>query len=358
MHISHLHKIALFYLLKWLHRNKYYNWYVFSKKLSHLWQEEVEKHYTYDSPSHSIATDEGNKKTVIAMFNGWVESGGWADRLKGILSTYILCKENHWDFRLHYVHPFNIDMYLVPNTYDWSIKASDISYDRHITEPVAMETGSDSMYHARKQKDWLKKKIEHSDAKQVHVYTNAMFAYADDYCKAFHELFKTSDKLEHRLCKLSELLGKDYVSVSARFLNALGDFNDTAKVEPLPDDKKHLLISECLRQIKKIHEAHPDKTVLVNSDSITFLNASVQLPYTRRIDGTIVHFDTANGNDYSTFEKTFIDFFLISRASCVYRLKTQWMHNTGFPYAASRISGTPFHSIKFNLQEETRLSSL
>lgn len=348
MHINTIYRIAHHHLHSWLQGNNYYNWYIFSSRLSHIWQKEVEKHYI-GTPATSVTGDSG-KKMVVAVCNGWVESGGWADRLKGILSTYILCKENNWDFRLHYVHPFNIELYLTPNTYDWRINANELSFDLSTAEPIAMEIGSDSAYQARKQKEWLKRKIERSATRQVHIYTNAMFAYTDDYSKVFHELFKTSDRLEERLKHLAESLGKEYVSVSARFLNSLGDFNDTVQVEPLPEDKKRALINECLNQIRKLHKAHPDKVILVNSDSRTFLQASQQLPYTKHIDGNIVHFDTAEGNGYDTFEKTFIDFFLISRASCVYRLKTQWMHNTGFPYAAARINNTPFRSITFNLQ--------
>ncbi len=347
MHLNTTYKIAHHYLSCWLQGNKYYNWYIFSSRLSHIWQKEVEKHYT-GTPA-TPAANGSHKKIVVAVCNGWVESGGWADRLKGILSTFILCRENHWDFRLHYVHPFNIEMYLTPSTYDWRISTDDLSFDLSTAEPIALEIGSDSAYQARKQKEWLKRKIERSAARQVHVYTNAMFAYTDDYSKAFHELFKTSDRLEARLKDLTESLGKEYISVSARFLNALGDFNDTVQVEPLPEDKKHALIEGCLNQIRGLHKAHPDKAILVNSDSNTFLQASQQLPYTKHIDGNIVHFDTAEGNGYDTFEKTFIDFFLISHATCVYRLKTRWMHNTGFPYAAARINNTPFSSITFNL---------
>ena len=38
---------------------------------------------------------------------------------------------------------------------------------------------------------------------------------------------------------------------------------------------------------------------------------------------------------------------MIANASAVYRLETQWMHSSGFPYSAAKIYDKPFHSIKF-----------
>lgn len=350
MRLENIHTILRHYISKMLLSNDHYNWYVFSRHLSRLWQKEVDKHYsTQAAPDNSTKAD-ARSKTVIAVFNGWLESGGWADRLKGIISTYILCKENGWNFKILYTHPFNLEQYIGIGTYDWRIAEKDIIYSRPYAEPIALETGSDSAYHARKQKEWLREKIKQSSAEQVHVYTNAMFAYFDDFGKAFHELFSTSDRLEDKLQHLAHTLGDEYTSVSARFLNTLGDFHDTVQVEPLPALKRQMLIDSCIRQIKQIHHNHPDKTILVNSDSKTFLDATEDLPYTRRISGNIVHFDTADKHDYDTFEKTFIDFFLISRASCIYRLKTKWMHSTGFPYAASLINKRPFRNIAFTLK--------
>ena len=352
MQLSHLYNIAKAYVHRWMLQNKYYNWYVFSRHLSDLWQKEVEKHYTGKHTERNKTYAGSHHKTVIAIFNGWVESGGWADRLKGILSTYLLCKENGWDFKLYYVHPFRLETYLTPGTYDWRIADDGVHFDFSKARPIALEIGSDSPYQAKKQKEWLRRQIEQAPTEQVHVYTNAMFAYTDNYGQAFHELFTTTDRLEKRIQECMELLSPPYISISARFLNSLGDFCDTMLVEPLPPDKRKLLIDGCMQQIERIHKLHPGMTLLINSDSQAFLRLTDSLPYAIHINGNIVHFDTVQQNsDYDAFEKTFIDFFLISRAQGVYRLRTQWMHKTGFPYAASRINDVSFFSIDFRLQQ-------
>ena len=64
--------------------------------------------------------------------------------------------------------------------------------------------------------------------------------------------------------------------------------------------------------------------------------------------GRMVHFDINNpDHSYELYEKTFVDFMLIAEATHIYRLETRWVRNSGFPYAASKVYGHPFHSICF-----------
>lgn len=330
--------------------NKHYNWYVFSQQLSRAWQRQLSARYPMvGGRVPSLAAT----KTVVAMCNGWVESGGLADRLRGVVSTYQVCKEagSSLDFRIHFVHPFPLDMFLVPNTYDWRISDADLCYTQPATTPVALEIGSDHHYQALKQKVWLQQHIAQATGTQVHVYTNAMFAYYADYGTAFRELFKPSPQLQHAIDAQLQRLGTDYVSVSTRFMGSLGDFQDTLAVSELPTQLQHQLIERCIEQVEQIHQTHPNSQILVNSDSAKFLARASQLPYVYIIDGQIHHLDVSTATDdlYETFEKTFLDFFLIAHAAHIYRLKTRWMHSTGFPYAASMVYGHPFHNIDFNL---------
>ena len=117
--------------------NKHYNWHVFSRHLSNIWQKEVERHYSMQVSQYNRTNSSSGRKTVIAMYNGWIESGGWADRLKGIISTYILCKENGWNFKILYVHPFHLEQYIGTGTYDWHIAEEDVVYVRPYAEPIA-----------------------------------------------------------------------------------------------------------------------------------------------------------------------------------------------------------------------------
>lgn len=63
------------------------------------------------------------------MIDGRIRHGGLCDRLCGIVSTYICCKENNIDFRLFFNYPYNIENYLIPNSYEWRIKENEISFN-------------------------------------------------------------------------------------------------------------------------------------------------------------------------------------------------------------------------------------
>lgn len=331
-----------------LKSNRYYNWYVFCRRLSNEMEQTIMPHYTQEGNHEKVCGSE-----VVVIHNGWTESGGLADRLRGIVSTFLLCKEIGRDFRIMFTHPFPLEMFLQPNTYDWRIHEENVRFSLSQASPVFLEIGSESRWQSIEQKKFLRKHITEACEKQVHVYTNALFAYHENFSEVFHELFKPSERLQHSIDRELTTLGKDYVSVSARFVGALGDFDDTVDVDVLPTDKKEWLLNVCMTEIEKIHTMHPEATLLVNSDSNTFLQRAQQLPYVHIISGTIIHLDvTKNKTEevYETYEKTFLDFFMIANAKCIYRLTGKWVRPSGFPYAASLINGRPFHSIDFTFQ--------
>lgn len=326
------------------HANRYYMWYVFSRMLSQAWQKQLESHYTGTAPSPSEVSRKENKQ-VIFICNGTLLSGGLADRLKGIISTYILCKEQGWQFKLLFTDPFPLELFLVPNTYDWVISEAEVRYDRTYSTPIALEISEESTYQAHKQKAWLHRQIAKASTPQVHIYTNAMFAYHDDFSTAFNELFRPSERLQQHINSELEALHHSYVSISARFLNVLGDFTDTAESLPLPEQEQHELLNRCLHCIERCHELHPGRLILVNSDSLRFLNEAKALPYVYTVDGTITHLDTectAASSLYERYEKTMLDYLLISTAESIYRIDGKWLHTSGYPLSASKIHNRPF----------------
>ena len=86
---------------------------------------------------------------------------------------------------------------------------------------------------------------------------------------------------------------------------------------------------------------------MVNSDSITFTERAQAFPYVFVNPGSITHIDNTRDKGYETFEKTFLDFFMIANAERIYLLKTGRMYKSGYPYAASLIYGKPFKVINF-----------
>ena len=116
----------------------------------------------------------------------------------------------------------------------------------------------------------------------------------------------------------------------------------------MTEAEKESLITRCIEQIEELHEKNPSKRVLVNSDSCTFLQRAAELDYVYTIPGNITHIDGKNSSDeYSAYEKTFLDFFMIANAERIYLLRTGQMYNSGYPFAASKIYNKPFEKIEF-----------
>lgn len=284
------------------------------------------------------------QKTVVYVCDGRTVAGGLADRFKGLLSLYAVCCELGYDFRIHYTHPFRLEDYLAPASYDWRIAPEDLCYEE--AAMLVLENTEDSDYQTRKQAQWLRRRLQEGPA-VMHVITNSNYAYELDYDRLFAHLFRLSDRLSEALVSESQQLG-DYVSVSARFLSMLGDFKETGENRALPEAEAEALMERCLKQIELLHEQHPESTILVNSDSMRFLQRAAVLPYVYTVDGKVAHTDLMDREGADAMHlKLFLDFFLISRASYVYLLRTGLMRISGFPYAASRLTGAPFKIIEF-----------
>ena len=324
-----------------IRKNKFYNWYVVRKQREKVIKKQLDEKYMLEKES-----PKNKSNSVICMYEGKTRAGGLADRLKGIVGTYYICKQWGVDFKLYFVDPFPLADFFVPNEYDWSIKKEQISYtDCNV---VILDTTQDCDYQHIKQKQYLEKKLARVN-RQTHVYTNAGFSYDLDYQTCFWELFKLSDRLQEALDTQLEILGNDYLSVSCRFLNLLGDFNETCAYDKeLSKDQAEKLVEDLLRKIEGLHNQYQSSRILVNSDSITFLEKVSVYKYVYVIPGNVTHIDGENNQYcYEKYEKTFLDFLMIANASKIFLLRTGNMHNSGYPYAASKIHNRPFELIEF-----------
>lgn len=326
-----------------LNNNTRYAWYVIRKERYHFLSEILHSKY---SPNTLEKPNE--QKIVYCPFEGNLEGGGLADRLRGVLSTYSVCRQLNVPFRLVFNHPFKLQDYLEPNQYDWLADGEELRYDIPKENIFILDATQDSPYQKRQQRKWLLKHIKEGKG-QIHVYTNAAFSYDYGYHEMFNALFKPTEKLQSSIDHYLSNIGPRYISISCRFLNMFGDFNEThGYTKTLTEEKKESVISSVLSQIEELHQKHLGCKILCNSDSITFLNRCNGLDYTYVIPGEVTHIDSKEAHgDYKKYEKTFIDFFMIAHAEHIYILKTAGMHVTGYPYAASFIYEKPLDVIRF-----------
>lgn len=303
----------------------------------------IERRHLLPQYSADAAPSVSKGKMVVVMYDGKRNHGGLADRLRGAIYFYALCRETDRRFRLNFIFPFKLETYLIPNTYDWRLKPGELTFNISEARPVFTDTiGITGPREIKWEKNYASKKLR-SNTKQLHVYSP--FVCADeDFSRYFHDLFRPSPLLEDALRPYREMLGENYISISTRFMELLGDFHEPKAKFKLAPREQEALIDKCLRKVLEIHQQNLGKRVLVTSDSSRFLAACSALPWVYIVDGEIAHSDTADTDNHL---KTFLDFWLISEATTVYQIKTGRMYAGNFSYRAANAGNKEFHLIEF-----------
>ena len=307
------------------------------------WRREAAKldgYYTTEAPH---ARNDG--KMVVCMFDGRMKHGGLVDRFRGIVSSYSVCKPLHIPFKIHFVHPFRLETYLMPNQVDWRIESSELCYNRADAFPVFCGS-NDTHVEPPFQRLWLKQNFQ-KQARQVHVYTNAHLLRGKAFGPLFRELFRPTPVLQATIDVHLAMLGGDYVAMSSRFMALLGDFED-CNDQTLPPSDRAAYVQRVIDKIKDIHAKEcPTSKVLIASDSVTFLAEAARLDFAYIVPGNVVHVDYTSGNQYDTYMKVFVDFFLLAKARKIYLLQQKGMYNTGFPRRAAQVGNIPLKHVRF-----------
>lgn len=291
------------------------------------------------------------KKQIVYMADGRINSGGLGDRIHGLISLYKYCKENRKEFKANFCSPFRLHDYFAPNKYDWDIEPDSLTYDIKESEPLLVFCTFGKYHGTLEQEAKMQYKylnVKTSDDKQYHVYTNAHFAHTPEvYSKLFHELFVPTKPLQDAIDWNKEKIGSDYVAVTLRFQNLLGDFKE-ASFKALPKDERQGLIDKVKAKIKELHETrHPDKKILVTSDSRAFLDNLVDLDFIYTIPGKVVHMTYTPEHDFNLHLKSFVDLMVLADAQKIYLMVTDKMFHSGFAQSASFINDKPYEEIVF-----------
>ncbi|MDE5685038.1 MAG: hypothetical protein K2I26_00610 [Paramuribaculum sp.] len=297
------------------------------------------QYYSPDAPLSAFP-----ERSVICMADGKCHHGGLADRLRSFVTYYSYCKEHGRRFGIHSVFPFPLEDYLVPNLYDWRLRPGELTFNSTQARAFYMDNTSEK---DQRERDFQRKLSERylSDETHIqhHVYSSFFYAEAD-FGRYFHELFRPAPRIAALLEKEREALGGNYISVSARFLELLGDFKEPKATRHLTPQEQTDLIRRCVGQIEKLHALHPDHRILVTSDSRRFIQACAQLPYVHSTAGEISHVDVKGANDHA---KTFLDFLLIADAAHVYQIRTAPMYGGNFSLRAAQAGNRPHNLISF-----------
>ena len=140
-------------------------------------------------------------KQIIIVFDGQFQHGGLVDRLKGIISFYQIAKETKADFKIYFKHPFELNLFLEPNLFDWNATEDDLKWHPFHT---------DILYLMDDFKANPKEYISKSNKRKFIVYANIDYSSTihegtdlkqqnDFWRLSFQELFKKSDYLNDEI---------------------------------------------------------------------------------------------------------------------------------------------------------------
>lgn len=280
------------------------------------------------------------KRMGVMRVDGRSYHGGMTDRFKGAISWWHYCEKNNLEFKLYYVHPFNLTDYVVPNEYDWTVKEEDIPDNWRDTR----------IFYARGEKGHRLERLK--SEKNIWYYGNIDLGstlgyapYTNDWGKVFKKLFKPSPFVNKHLDELKLQIGNDYIAVVFRFQNLLGDFNEPYRKISDPKERENL-IERVLNELDDIHKKEPGKTILVTSDSESFLTIAKKRDYVFVIEGKLVHMEFTEKDSGHTQLKSFLDFFMIANSSKVYSVVIGDMYKSDFPVYAAKVNGIPFERIE------------
>lgn len=275
---------------------------------------------------------------AIMMIDGRMQHGGLADRIRGCLGLYVLCKRRQIPFRINWCYPFDLRLFLEPARYDWRIDPRQIIYETPYAQPLAIYTfgiPGETLWDAL----WLDRQLRFDTHTHYHIYSNTRLHNAL-WSQAYEELFKPSPLLQQAIDENRRQLNGPYVSFTLRFQQLLGDFKE-GHFPVLEEPERERLIEKCLDKLAELIGRVPQShCILVTSDSITFLNRVRQRPRTYVIPGEVAHMNYPG--ESQVFLKSFLDFYLIMGAEEVHLLQTGQMYRSGFPQFAAEIGRKPF----------------
>lgn len=269
-------------------------------------------------------------------------TGGMADRFKGAVSTYVWCKQRNIDFRIRYVYPFELADYLEPASYDWRLRPGEFTtclWDTRIMHArrekgrrfVAMKLG--------------KKQLHYHGNVDILEYLNYTGGTNYSWGSMFKELFKPGEKLGMALEREKKKIGDKYISVSFRFQNLLGDFEEYDYQPLTEENKREELIRKCIDGLSNLQKTYVNIPLLVTSDSSTFIERVSQISGIHVIGGRRVHMGCNDKGDYDTHLNSFIDFYMLANSQRIFCLGTAEMYPTKFPMYAAKINDILFERV-------------
>jgi hypothetical protein len=241
--------------------------------------------------------------------------------------------------------------FLIPNKYNWTIDPGEIIYN---SKSVISEMWTPPIdYFEKSNQDIEKLKWEAYENinfffkkhDQILCSTNLPIA-ENDYGNLFNELFKPADRLSRLLNENLEKINGEFIAVTLRFQQLLGDFIE-GDYPILKKEERPELIYRCIEHIKDIYYGNDCKKVLVTSDSMSFLEEARKIDFIYVIPGRLAHIDWSLDKSVEIYMKSFLDYFALMNARKIYLIIDDKMMNSGFSYRAALHNNIPYETRRY-----------
>lgn len=291
-----------------------------------------------------------DRRRLVFMIDGRTHHGGLSDRLCGLISAYKLAELNNREFKINYNYPYKLETFLEPNEYDWRINESEIGYNLFSSSPLYLSMFSHVHSKLIKYVNW---KIA-GKPKDLHLYSNVRYFEIEEFGRLFNTLFKPSAQLQEAIESIQKKVGTDYISITFRFQQLLGDFKETGFAVLSNEEEKQNILDDCYTCIEQLYKV-TKQNILVTSDSGTFLSlVKDRYDYVRTIPGQVVHMDFVDKADNiqtAVHMKSFVDFFMLANANHIYLANIRPLYASSFPMVASWLCQKPFSAVSLSNRE-------
>ncbi len=265
---------------------------------------------------------------------------GITDRLKTAVGLCYAARCSGIGF--HFIHRAGFDLrrYLLPNRIDWSAELSDLSADPSVRQEIRYVAPYDDLPEFREGIQYVCREYIGNNLIEKRGVPDWQRVWRD----LFHELFIPAAPVREALSE--DGLPERYAAVVIRFINSLGQAEDTGYNAPLPPDAQKGLIAAALEKAAACRE-ESDVPVIVYSDSPRFLNAAAAAGFrTTDADG-VGNIMNGDVGEYVTL-RTFVNLFQMAGAEKVYSIlhlegfPQNSLYNTQYPRYAAIIGNRPF----------------
>lgn len=295
-----------------------------------------------------------NRNRVIVYMTNNNTNCGLADRLRTILTAYVIAAESNREFYIYHDSGFKMEEYLQPNVINWKIEKKDIA------------CGLNNVYSI-----FLMRKFEDLSTchRECHVYQSNTDIDTDflpaelegKYSNhdVFHNLFKVAPKVRDavRLALREQSLRKNgYVAVHIRFLNFFEQVEWGGSITSTEEQREQML-RKIHMTLDKLHK-ETKKKILLLSDTNRVLQESYP-KYVKTLKGNVGHIARHRGNEEIVL-KGFVDLLAISQASAVYSIIGENIYEAtesryggqrnGFSKTGAYIGNVPF--IRYNIVDD------